>query len=128
VISLLGICYAEIMFLELQRDQDLEQLLERSKSDPVLIFKHSTQCSISSEACEEFTRFANSAGDLACAVVLVIENRELSNTIASRLAIRHESPQVIVVKDGRSVWNASHWFITAESLGEALKKYAQPAH
>ena len=102
--------------------------MERSKSDPILIFKHSTQCSVSSEAYEEFMRFANSAVDLACGVVLVIENRELSNTIASRLGIRHESPQAIVVKDGRPAWSASHWSITADSLSEALKKYAQPAH
>jgi bacillithiol system protein YtxJ len=125
VISLLGICYAEIMVLQLQRNQDLEQLLERSTTDPVLIFKHSTQCPISSEAYEEFRHFAESAEDVACALVLVIENRDVSNTIASRLGVRHESPQAIVVKDGRPAWTASHWSITADALSEALTKHAQ---
>jgi bacillithiol system protein YtxJ len=122
VISLLGICYAEFMVLQLQRNQDLEELLERSKTDPVLIFKHSTQCSVSSEAYDEFMRFTDSAGDLVCGVVLVIEDREISNTVASRLGVRHESPQAIVVKDGRPAWKASHWSITADSLSEALRK------
>src|SRR5207237_10162783 len=120
VISLLGnsplrdrhrIWYAEIMVIQLRQDRDFEQLLERSKTNSVLIFKHSTQCPISSQAYEEFTRFATSAGDVACGVVLVIENRNLSDTIAERLEVRHQSPQAIVVKDGRVTWQASHWSI-----------------
>jgi bacillithiol system protein YtxJ len=110
------------MVLQLKKKQDLEQLLERSKTDPILIFKHSTQCPISSQAYEEFRDFAESAEDVACGLVLVIEDRELSNTIASELGVRHESPQAIVVKDGHPAWNASHWSITADSLGEALRK------
>ena len=95
------------MVLELRQHRDLEQLLQRSKTDPVLIFKHSTQCSVSDQAYEEFTRFLENAGDLACGVVLVIENRDISNAIAARLGVRHESPQAIVVKDGKPEWNAS---------------------
>ena len=109
------------MVFQLEQNQDLEQLIERSKTDPVLIFKHSTQCPISSEAYEEFKRFAQSAVELPCALVLVIEHRELSNAIASRLGIRHESPQAIVVRDGQAAWNASHWSITADSLSHALR-------
>jgi bacillithiol system protein YtxJ len=127
VISLLGICYAEIMVLELQRNQDLEQLLERSKTDPILIFKHSTQCPISSGAYDEFVQVADSAHGVACGIVLVVEHREVSNLIASRLGVRHESPQAIVVKDGRPAWVASHWSITADSISEALRTHAQPA-
>jgi len=110
------------MVLELRQHRDLEQLLQRSKTDPVLIFKHSTQCSVSDQAYEEFTRFLENAGDLACGVVLVIENRDISNAIAARLGVRHESPQAIVVKDGKPEWNASHWSITMESLAQAIQK------
>jgi bacillithiol system protein YtxJ len=116
------------MVVELKQDHDLEQLLERSKTDPVLIFKHSTQCSISGQAYEEFTDFAEGVHDLLCGVVLVIENRKLSNAIAERFGVRHESPQVLLIKDGRKVWHASHWSITPASIGDALKSYAQPAH
>ena len=110
------------MVLELRQQRDLEQLLQRSKTDPVLIFKHSTQCSVSDQAYEEFTRFLENAGDLACGLVLVIENRDISNAIAARLGVRHESPQAIVVKDGKPEWKASHWSITMESLAQAIQK------
>jgi bacillithiol system protein YtxJ len=111
----------KIMVVQLRQDRDLEQLLEQSKTNPVLIFKHSTQCPISSHAYEEFTEFAEAAEDLICALVLVIENRNVSNTIAERLNVPHESPQAIVVKDGHAAWHASHWSITADSLNEALR-------
>jgi len=113
------------MVIDLRQDRDLEQLLERSKDDPVVIFKHSTQCPISTLAYEEFTDFAEGARGVFCGVVLVIENRSLSNAIAQRFSVRHESPQAIMVKDGRPVWHASHWSVTSDSLTEALTLYAQ---
>ena len=116
------------MVIELRQDRDLEQLLERSKTNPVLIFKHSTQCPISTHVYNDFIGFAESSGELACGLVLVIENRRLSNTIAERLNVRHESPQAIIVKDGRAAWQASHWSITADSLSEALRLHGEPAH
>jgi bacillithiol system protein YtxJ len=42
--------------------------------------------------------------------------------------VRHESPQALLIKDGRSVWNASHWSVTSDSLSDALRSYAQPSH
>ena len=116
------------MVVELRQDQDLEQLLERSKTDPVLIFKHSTQCSISSQAYEEFQQFLESVPAVPSAVVLVIENRKLSTAIAERFGVRHESPQTLLLKDGRVAWHASHWSITAESLSDALRSYAESPH
>jgi bacillithiol system protein YtxJ len=113
---------------ELRQEHDLEQLLERSKTNPVLIFKHSTQCPISGEAHNEFMNFAEAAEGLQSSVVLVIENRRLSDEIAQRFGIRHESPQALLIKDRRVVWHASHWAITSESLSNALKSYAEPTH
>ena len=114
------------MVVEVRQNQDFERLLERSKTDPVLIFKHSTQCSISEVVYEEFNRFQESANDVACGLVLVIESRDVSNTIASRLGILHESPQAIVLKDGKPIWNASHWSITTDALSRAV--YAESPH
>src|SRR2546421_341325 len=79
------------MVLEVRQHQDFEQLLERSKTNPVLIFKHSTQCSISAQAYEEFQRFAGKANELTCGIVLVIEFRDISYAIASELGMEHES-------------------------------------
>jgi bacillithiol system protein YtxJ len=116
------------MLVELGQDQDLEALLERSKTDPVLIFKHSTQCSISGHVHSDFMDFEGENQNLPCGVVLVIENRRLSNAIAQRFGIRHESPQALLVKDGHVVWHASHWSITPESLGAALRIYGESSH
>src|SRR6266404_4851380 len=116
------------MVVDLQQEQDLEQLLERSTTEPILIFKHSTQCSISAQAYEEFTDFAEAVRSLSCGVVLVIENRELSNEIAGRFGVRHQSPQALLIKDRQVVWNASHWSITSDSLNDALRSYAESAH
>jgi bacillithiol system protein YtxJ len=116
------------MIVDLLQDHDLEQLLDRSKTNPVLIFKHSTQCPISTQAYEEFTDFVEGVENLMCGAVLVIENRRLSNAIAARFGIRHESPQALLIKDGRVVWHASHWSITADSLKDALVKHAQSTH
>jgi len=116
------------MIVDLRQDHDLEQLLDRSKTDPVLIFKHSTQCAISTQAYEEFTDFAKGVPGLICGAVLVIENRKLSNAIAERFGIRHESPQALLIKDGRVLWHASHWSISSDSLSEAVAAYAQSTH
>src|SRR5262245_19623440 len=108
------------MIVDLRQDRDLEQLLDKSKTDPVLIFKHSTQCSISAQAYEEFTDFMEGFGNVLCGTVLVIENRTLSNAIAARFGVHHQSPQALLIKDGRVLWHASHWSITSDSLNEAL--------
>ena len=114
------------MVTEVRKQEDFERLLERSKTHPVVIFKHSTQCAISDQVYEEFSRFLESAREVTCGVVLVIESRKLSNTIASTLGIRHESPQAILLRDGKPQWNASHWSITADALTRAV--YAEPTH
>ena len=61
--------------------------MERSKTHPVIIFKHSTQCAISDQVYEEFSRFLESAGNIICGLVLVIEWRAVSNAIESILTV-----------------------------------------
>ena len=114
------------MITELRKREDFEQLLERSKTHPVIIFKHSTQCAISDQVYEEFCRFVESAGNINCGLVLVIEWRAVSNAIETMLDIPHESPQAILVRDGKPKWNASHWSITYDALTRAL--YAESSH
>lgn len=108
------------MILELREQRDLEELIDKSNPDPVLLFKHSTQCPTSTEAYEEFTRFVEHRPALYCGAVLVIENRKLSNAIAERFGVRHESPQALLIQNGCVVWHASHWSITSDSLEQAV--------
>lgn len=107
------------MIRELQSPAELEQLLRHPR--PVLILKHSTQCPISAAAYQAFQRFAaNHPRAAEYRVVKVIEQRPLSNEIARRLGVRHQSPQALLVHRGTVRWHASHWDITEQSLAAAL--------
>jgi bacillithiol system protein YtxJ len=115
------------MIVELREKQDLEQLLERSHLEPVLLFKHSTQCSRSAAVMEELEVFERQNPQAACGLVLVIEDRGISDDIEERFGIRHESPQAIMVVNGSPVWHASHWKITENALETALQTRKLPS-
>lgn len=84
-----------------------------------LIFKHSTTCPISAKAHDEFQAYVQDT-DVSAAIVLVIEDRPVSNHIAEEFGIKHESPQIFLVEDGEVRWNTSHWKITKDSIKEAV--------
>ena len=110
------------MVIELHQERDLEKLLERSHKDPVVIFKHSTQCSRSAEAFEEFQSFMAENPKTPCVTVLVIEDRGMSEELEERFGIRHESPQAIVIANGIPIWYANHLAVTARALEEVIEK------
>ncbi|MDQ7824529.1 MAG: bacillithiol system redox-active protein YtxJ [Candidatus Eremiobacteraeota bacterium] len=99
--------------------EDYEKLVASSRAKPVLLLKHSTQCPISAKANREFETFAAAAGGVECWKIPVIEERDLARIIAEKTGIAHQSPQAILFVNGAPVWNASHYFITAESLRKA---------
>ncbi|MDN4595350.1 bacillithiol system redox-active protein YtxJ [Polycladomyces subterraneus] len=103
-------------------EEQWESWLEESRKQPLLLLKHSTQCPISAEAFEAFRTFASTsqAKSVRIGVVTVIEHRPVSNAIAERLQVKHESPQALLIKDGKAVWHASHWNVTQESLAQAV--------
>lgn len=98
----------------------LERVIQSSQEQPILLFKHSTQCPISANALTEVTSFGQSeeGKDVEIHVVHVIENRPISNEIAEVFGIKHESPQAFWVKAGQVHWHASHRAITNEKLQE----------
>jgi len=110
------------MIIELREKQDLEKLLKRSQHEPVLLFKHSTQCSRSAAAYDELQDFLSKHPEVPCGMVLVIEDRELSDALEEQFGIRHESPQAIVISQGNPVWHANHFRVTASALEDAITK------
>jgi len=107
------------MIIELHEIQDLEQLLERSQMEPVLLFKHSTQCGRSAGVIQEFEAFQLKNPGVPCGLILVIEDREVSDEVEERFGIPHESPQAILVSRGKPVWHESHWAINESALEAA---------
>ena len=89
-----------------------------------IILKHSTRCSISSEALKELEAFEREDPAVPAFLVLVIESRPLSSAIAQKLGIPHASPQALLVRDGAVVWHATHWEITRDALQAAWKSPA----
>ena len=100
---------------------DLDGTIELSNERPVMVLKHSTRCPISSAVRQEFETYAEGARGrgIDCRVVLVVENRALSQDIAARLGVQHQSPQAILVKNGQAVWNDSHHRVSVETLKAA---------
>jgi len=107
---------------EITQIPQLDEVLAASASAPQLIFKHSTTCPVSAAAHRQVANYLADRGGDATPVLLVkvIESRPLSNEIASRLGVTHQSPQALLVKDGAAVWNASHGGITAAALKDAI--------
>lgn len=99
-----------------------------SKQRPVLIFKHSTRCSISAAALNRLeSAWRSEDDDLGAFHYLdLIQYRGLSNAIADRYGVQHESPQVLVIRNGRCAHHASHFGITYAGTKEALRAAGLP--
>ena len=110
---------------------ELEKVLDDSHQRPLLLFKHSYSCGVSAEALDELRAHIEDASAAAKPVryvmVTVQTHRELSNRIAERLGIRHETPQAILVHEGRVVWSASHFRVNATEIQNALARSRQSA-
>ena len=95
----------------------LEAAIAESRERPVLLFKHSRTCGISCEAFDELQmHLSTSPRPAAYKLITVQSHRRVSDEASMRLGIRHETPQAILLKDGRAIWNASHFRITADEL------------
>jgi|SRR5437762_6373672 len=94
----------------------LEAAIEESRIRPVLLFKHSTSCGISTGVFRYVTGV-----DADINLIVVQTDRHISNEIERRTGVRHESPQAIVIKDGEAVYHASHYDITVEDINEHLE-------
>jgi bacillithiol system protein YtxJ len=103
-------------FLRITQKEGLEALISSSNDRPVVIFKHSNSCPISAVAYREMEDLD---GDVS--LIEVQSARDVSAEIASRTGVRHESPQVIILRDGKAVWNASHFDVKARAVAEAVQ-------
>lgn len=82
----------------------------------VVIFKHSTRCHISRAVLRQFENEFDSKGKISPYFLDLLQYRDISNEIAKRFDVVHQSPQIIVIKDGKAVYNASHDRIDANKL------------
>ncbi len=94
----------------------LNEIVEVSNEKLVLIFKHSTRCSISRMALKQFENEFDLQDKITPYFLDLLNHRDVSNEIATKFDVYHQSPQLIVIQDGKSVYDASHDSIDAQSL------------
>jgi bacillithiol system protein YtxJ len=112
-------------FTTFQSEADVQTWLAETR--PVWIFKHSNSCSISSAAYDEVEAFCAAHPEQTVALIVVQEQRPLSNYVAQKLAFVHQSPQLFLLHKGAVAWSASHWSITAKAMDAALAKAVSTA-
>lgn len=100
----------------------LDKIINKHAEATFLLFKHSTACPISMAAYREVIRFLEKADTASPPVymVKVIESRSVSNAIASRYAVKHQSPQILLVHADEVLWDVSHRRITCDALQNAI--------
>ncbi len=111
------------IFAPVSAVDELDDLIVRSQGSPTALFLHDKWCPISARAYKEMSRLAEE--DAAkTALVDVTSGQALSHAIEERTGVRHESPQVIVLRHGKVAWHASHFAITARAVADALTENA----
>src|SRR5688572_27707363 len=108
-------------WITLTSPDQLEALRAESKNQPVIIFKHSTRCSISQTALNRLERNwkADEMASVKTYYLDLLSYREISNQIAEQLEVEHQSPQVIVLKNGAAIYDRSHFDIDFSSIKNA---------
>ncbi len=98
----------------------LNEIIAESADKPVIIFKHSTRCSVSRMVLKQFENEFDLHEKITPYFLDLLEHRDISNEIASRFVVFHQSPQLIVIKDGNAIFNDSHGSIDAGKLKQFI--------
>jgi bacillithiol system protein YtxJ len=104
-------------WIPLTEEAQLETIKTESKTQAVVIFKHSTRCSISSMAKMRLEREAAPEG-IKFYYLDLIAYRPVSNKIAELFSVWHESPQVLLIKNGECIYDESHNGISMQEISE----------
>lgn len=105
------------LWRKIESDKDLNSAVEQSSRQKVLIFKHSTRCFISKTILKSFEKqMQNSEKDYAYYFLDLIAHRNISNAIETRFDVVHQSPQLIVLENGKATFNASHQNIDLDKI------------
>ena len=92
----------------LSNENLLQDLVKLSFSEKVLIFKHSTRCSISTMSKNRLESLGENSKIKNCFLLDILNFKEISSKIESDFKVIHESPQVLIIQNGECIYNASH--------------------
>jgi len=111
---------SNINWKQLTEIDQLNEIINESTEKPVAIFKHSTRCGVSRMSLKEFESEFDLHDFVTTYFVDLLENRHISDEIANRFGIEHQSPQLILIKNGEPIYEASHGDIYADDLKRYL--------
>lgn len=111
---------SKINWIPLTDLSPLDEIVASSNEKPVFIFKHSTRCSISRFALKQFENEFDTTNNVDAYFLDLLEHRDISNEIANRFNVFHQSPQLLLIKKGKSVYDVSHNDIDAMKLKDQL--------
>ncbi|MFS4468182.1 bacillithiol system redox-active protein YtxJ [Maribacter sp. 2210JD10-5] len=107
----------QVPWIALDHVSQLEKIAENSKGKPQLIFKHSTTCGISRMVLNMFTsKYALEAGQMDLYFLDLHAHRDISNEVAAKFQVMHQSPQLLIIKNGVVVQHDSHGAIAEIAL------------
>jgi len=102
-------------FREISDVAALDEFVAGANGVPAILFKHSSTCGISARAYREMANVTHPVG-----IVIVQHARPVSDEIARRWGLAHETPQVLIIRNGRLVWSASHFEVKANEIESAV--------
>ena len=106
-------------WIELKSSNQIKEIIEKSKAKPQVIFKHSTRCSISAMAKGRLER-GLAPGNADFYFLDLINYRNISNQVSSEFDVSHESPQILIIRNGECVYDESHGSITMDEIKEQV--------
>lgn len=107
---------------EITTIEEWDAILEKSVEKDQIILKHSTTCPVSFNALDEYNDYVSNISDKDAdfTLVKVRESRPVSNKIEEDLQVKHESPQIICIKNKEKYWSATHWAVTKAHMTAVL--------
>ena len=106
----------ELPWIQLASLDQLKTITENSKDKPQVIYKHSSTCGISRMVLNMFTESYDMDLDIDLYFLTIQSHRDVSNAIQDKFGVRHESPQLLIVKNGEVVFHTSHGAISDTDL------------
>jgi monothiol bacilliredoxin len=103
-------------FIEIVSVAALDEFLAKANGSAAVLFKHSNTCGVSARAYAEMSKLGEPVG-----LITVQKARAVSDEIEKRWNVDHESPQVLIIRDGKAVWDASHSQVKAQQVESALQ-------
>ncbi|MCK9403316.1 MAG: bacillithiol system redox-active protein YtxJ [Chitinophagaceae bacterium] len=106
-------------WIPLTSEEQFQNIIEKSATVPQVIFKHSTRCGTSSMVLSRLEK-ANDPGGIDFNFLDLLAYRSISAKVAETCKVHHESPQILLIKNGECVYEESHMGITMEELHEQV--------